>query len=429
MLTPRFGIRRRLAPPTSSQSFETSAPSMVRRTLAHFATPLFIFVAFGCSGQPDGNPSPAGGACSAEAASIRSTVFAVSCDGAGCHGSQSPAAGLDLIGKPLAELMGTSSALCSGWSIVVPGSPEKSFLYHKLTASTPACGERMPLAGHISDADAKCIADWITAMAPTGGCETCGGAECVAFASDAQHCGSCDNACPAGVACENGSCACAGGGISCAGSCVDPQSDASNCGGCGKACSVGASCVGGVCVCPESLDACGASCADLQSDPLHCGGCDRACGAQQVCLRGACTDGCGSLEQCGSSCVDTQSSVLNCGGCASACAPGLACDAGKCACRDGGELCGSSCVDTASDNENCGACGQACGAGEACVAGACQCAASGAVSFKTDVVPISGRRVHLGRLPHGSTSERGARARPEPGLWRARQRRDLTVRR
>jgi hypothetical protein len=362
---------------------------MLRRTLPHLAVPLLAFVTLSCAEAPQGAPDSAtNGACSADAESIRSAVFTQSCDGAGCHGSQSPAAGLDLIGEPLDQLKGTSSALCSGWSIVVPGSPEKSFLYHKLTASTPACGERMPLAGHISDVDAKCVADWITGMVTAGGCETCGGPDCVALASDAQHCGSCENACPAGVACENGSCVCAGGGLACAGSCIDPQSDPANCGGCGKACAVGASCSAGRCSCPDSLDACGASCAELQSDPLHCGACDHACEAQQVCLRGTCADGCGALEQCGSSCVDTQSSVLNCGGCDAACAPGLACDAGKCLCSGGGEPCGSSCVDTTRDDKNCGGCGQACGAGETCVAGACQCAASGSVSFKAEVAPI-----------------------------------------
>jgi hypothetical protein len=369
--------------------FESVDSNMLRRTLPHFATPLLAFVSLSCAEASEGAPdTTSNAACSAEAESIRSAVFAASCDGAGCHGSRSPAAGLDLMSRPLNELVGTSSALCSGWSIVVPGSPEKSFLYHKLTASTPACGERMPLAGHVSDADAKCVADWITGMASGGGCETCGGPECVALAADAQHCGSCENACPEGVACENGQCVCAGGGLACRGSCVDAQSDPANCGGCGKACSPGASCAGGVCACPDSLDACGASCADLQSDPLHCGGCERACGSEQVCLRGACADGCGSLEQCGSSCVDTQSSVLNCGGCGAACAPGLACESGECVCQGGGELCGSQCVDTSNDAENCGACGQACGAGEACSAGACRCAASSSVSFKADVAPI-----------------------------------------
>ncbi len=363
---------------------------MRKRQLADFALPLLAVISLNCSGETGetADPAPANVACSADAESIRSTVFAKSCAGAGCHGSEAPAAGLDLVSKPLDQLMGTSSALCSGWSIIVPGSPEKSFLYQKLTATMPACGEPMPLAGHLSDADTQCVADWIRGMGSGGGCETCGGTECVALASDALHCGSCDNACPAGVACQNGSCACAAGALACSGSCIDPLMDSANCGGCGKACSPGASCSNGACSCPESLDACNATCADLQSDPQHCGACDQACGAQQVCLRAQCANGCGTLQQCGNSCVDTQTSVLNCGGCEKACAPGLSCAAGQCACPGGGELCGASCVDTQTDDKNCGACAQACGAGEACIAGACQCASSGAVSFKGDIAPI-----------------------------------------
>jgi hypothetical protein len=357
------------------------------KSLGRVVVLLLTSFAFGCAGGATGDGGKPNQACTSDEASIRSTIFAASCAGAGCHGKESPAAGLNLIDMPLEQLKSTSSALCAGWSLVVPGSPEKSLLYQKLTAS-PVCGERMPLAGQLSDASIQCVADWIAGMATAGGCETCGGSECVALASDPEHCGDCASACPDGVACENGSCACAGGALACAGNCVDIAVDAANCGGCGKACSPGATCSGGVCSCPASLAACDATCVDLTSDPAHCGACNQACGAKQVCLTGACAAGCGTLEQCGASCVDTQTSVLNCGACNQACAPGLTCSAGKCLCPGGGEQCGTGCVDTQSDAKNCGACGQACGAGEACVAGICQCATSGSVSFKSDVAPL-----------------------------------------
>jgi len=330
---------------------------------------------------------PGSGTCMPTAASVQSDVFKASCDGAGCHGSQNPAAGLNLVDASLDKLMGTSSALCAGWSLIVPGSPEKSFLYQKLTATMPACGEAMPIGKHLSDASAQCVADWIKGMGAAGGCETCGGKDCVALASDAAHCGACDNACPAGVACENGACSCPAGARACSGSCVDVSRDVQNCGSCGNACGAGSSCEGGQCTCPSSLKACGATCADLQSDPKNCGTCGSACGAGQVCLTGKCAAGCGSLTQCGASCVDTQTSVLSCGGCDQACTAGLTCAGGKCGCSSG-ELCGTSCVDAKTDAANCGQCGVACGAGEACVAGACQCSGSGSVSFKNDVAPV-----------------------------------------
>jgi hypothetical protein len=284
--------------------------------------------------------------------------------------------------------MGKSSALCSGWSLIVPGSPEKSFLYQKLTASMPPCGDAMPLGSHLPAASAQCIADWIQGMATASGCEKCGGSECVALAADPLNCGACGNACPTGVACDNGACTCAGGTQACGGACVDTSTDAKNCGQCGNACAAGSSCVGGKCACPAGLAACGSSCVDTQSDAANCGKCGNACGANQVCLMGQCSAGCGSLKQCGSSCVDTQTSLLNCGTCDTACAPGQACAGGKCACANGGELCSGSCVDTKSDAKNCGSCGNACGPAEACVAGACACSAGAAVSFKNDVAPI-----------------------------------------
>lgn len=293
-----------------------------------------------------------------------------------------------MVDASASDLMGKSSALCSGWSLVVPGSPDKSFLYQKVTASAPACGDAMPLGAHLSADSAKCIADWISGMAVNGSCEKCGGTECVALASDPLHCGACNQACPAGVACESGACVCAGGGQACGGACVDVTNDVANCGACGNACPAGGACTAGKCACAAGLAACSPLCVDLQSDAKNCGKCGSACGTNQVCSGGKCLSGCGALTQCGTSCVDIQSSVLNCGSCGNACPSGLACSAGKCSCQNGAQLCGSSCADVKTDAKNCGKCGNACGAGEACVAGACQCAASSTVSFKKDVAPV-----------------------------------------
>jgi hypothetical protein len=357
---------------------------------------LFSNLALACSG--DGNPAPQSSptsvlsrdpaSCSADATSIQTTVFQTSCSGAGCHGASNPAAGLNLVDNSPDKLLGVSSSLCSGWSLVVPGSLDKSFLYQKLTAPQPTCGEPMPLGGHLDAASTQCIASWIAGLATAGSCETCGGTECVALASDVNHCGSCDNACPTGVACENGQCSCAGGARACSGTCVDVSTDPKNCGACNVACGSGSSCTAGKCSCAGGLSSCGAACADLSSDPQHCGSCGVACGAGQVCLKGQCSSGCGSLTQCGASCIDTQTSPLSCGACGTACASGQTCSGGKCACPSGGALCGGACVDLKTDAKNCGACGTACGAGEACVAGACACNASKSVSFKSDVAPI-----------------------------------------
>lgn len=359
-----------------------------------------------CTGSVEELPGRA--ACSPTAESIQATIFATSCAGVGCHGSDVPALGLDLGGSPEA-LVGRSSLACGGWALVVPGSPESSFLYEKVAAAQPACGEHMPLDGQLSDADLTCLRDWISSLSASG-CETCGGDACVSLASDPLNCGTCGHACAEGISCQNGACACPEGTSSCDGACVDVQSDPAHCGSCEIACSPGATCESGACSCPESLSACGGTCADLQSDPDHCGDCDTACNPSQVCLLGACSSGCGDLEQCGSSCVDTQTNVLNCGACGNVCPGGLPCVGGECRCPEAGQtLCGSACIDVTSDPNHCGGCGTVCGSGDSCVEGTCQCDADDTLSYAGDIEPwltaaCTGTGCHSGRRPQEGLS-------------------------
>jgi len=59
----------------------------------------------------------------------------------------------------------SNSHLCSGQAYVVPGHPESSLLFTKLTASPP-CGERMPLGGGaLPDAQIEMVRSWIAAGA------------------------------------------------------------------------------------------------------------------------------------------------------------------------------------------------------------------------------------------------------------------------
>jgi hypothetical protein len=83
----------------------------------------------------------------------------------------------------------------------------------------------------------------------SGGCaapnELCG-SDCVDTETDEDHCGECDNACPAAATCTNGECDCPGDQIPCGTECIDGQSDDENCGGCGHDCLTG-SCTNGLC--------------------------------------------------------------------------------------------------------------------------------------------------------------------------------------
>jgi hypothetical protein len=249
------------------------------------------------------------------------------------------------------RLVGTLSATCDK-TRVVPGSPESSFLFEKITSATPACGDRMPIGTELSAAEKGCIEQWIASLPPSdggagdGGCETCGGSGCVDLQTDAAHCGSCDKACPPG-----------------------------------------STCAGGACACGPTLTDCGGACVDTQSDPKHCNGCGDACPGGEVCNLGACSASCGTLTNCNGACVDTQTSATNCGSCGNTCGQGTTCQAGKCACPGGGEVCGGTCVDTQNDPSNCGSCGNTCAAGQTCSSGACACG-SASVSFAAAVQPI-----------------------------------------
>lgn len=66
-----------------------------------------------------------------------------------------------------AALVGQTSISrdCAGKSLVVPGKPEESLLYTKLTAKPP-CGARMPFGGGaLPDAQIEMVRSWIAAGA------------------------------------------------------------------------------------------------------------------------------------------------------------------------------------------------------------------------------------------------------------------------
>jgi cytochrome c peroxidase len=80
-----------------------------------------------------------------------------------------------------------------------------------------------------------------------GDLQVCDGA-CFNTQIDFLHCGSCDNECQTGMACEGGSCVpstCTLPAEPCGSACVDLANDPANCGSCGHTCTT--YCMGGVC--------------------------------------------------------------------------------------------------------------------------------------------------------------------------------------
>lgn len=226
------------------------------------------------------------------------------------------------------------------------------------------------------------------------------GASCVDTHSSNLHCGACDHPCATGEVCSNGTCSvqCTAGLSECTSggtdggqlrACVNLASDSANCGMCNNICPAGQRCSNGTCTvsCSQGTTDCTGTCRDLQSDNLHCGACDRACADGQVCSMGTCRVSCiGGTTDCAGACRDTSTDRLNCGACGHACLPGQVCSMGACTvtCTAGTTDCTGACRDLTTDRLNCGACGNTCAAGEACVSGTC------AVSCATGTTACAG---------------------------------------
>lgn len=156
----------------------------------------------------------------------------------------------------------------------------------------------------------------------SGASQLCLDGKCHDLLSDNAHCGVCEQPCPNGQLCSNGSCACATGTSPCGNTCTNTNFDPQNCGGCGQSCDGGLLCSGGSCTdrCVNSI-LCGDHCADLNNDRGNCGSCGQACPAGYSCDgTGNCALVCGAQETvCNEHCVDLKHNAANCGTCGHAC--------------------------------------------------------------------------------------------------------------
>jgi hypothetical protein len=235
-------------------------------------------------------------------------------------------------------------------------------------------------------------------MSAANGCE-------VNTASDNVNCGMCGRRCAAGQICAAGACTfnCPTGQTACSDGCFTLASSTQHCGRCENPCPARANatitCAAGACgfQCLAGFADCDMNAAngcetDTRTSAAHCGMCGRACSfanatatcAGGTCGLGACTMGFADCDMSAANGCETNlnTSVTACGMCGRACSIAngtAACAMGQCAvaaCNTGFADCDmnptNGCeTDTRASGTHCGMCGRACPAGQACQSGAC----------------------------------------------------------
>jgi hypothetical protein len=96
-------------------------------------------------------------------------IFTASCNSMQCHDATAPQGGLNLTAaSSYAELYDQPSGDCPATKLVKPGSPNESYLMHKLEGSGPCfVGTRMPKTMPALAADKlQTVRDWISSGAP-----------------------------------------------------------------------------------------------------------------------------------------------------------------------------------------------------------------------------------------------------------------------
>jgi hypothetical protein len=119
--------------------------------------------AAGCSSEDSGEPEAP---VEPRLSSIEQQIFQRSCAFSSCHGGEAPKKGLLLEGPTYTRLVNQPSAVVKDRVLVVPGKPEESYLYEKLTSSKPAEGDQMPdSSAPLSAAKLEAVRAWIAAGA------------------------------------------------------------------------------------------------------------------------------------------------------------------------------------------------------------------------------------------------------------------------
>ena len=107
-------------------------------------------------GMPDPDPTPT-------LTSIQENIFDTSCALSGCHAGANPPQGMNLsAGEAFGNIVGVPSQERPSLLRVDPGSPDDSYLVHKIQGNSDIVGQRMPLGGSpLSSDQINLIRTWI----------------------------------------------------------------------------------------------------------------------------------------------------------------------------------------------------------------------------------------------------------------------------
>jgi len=95
--------------------------------------------------------------------SVEDDLFAERCNDSICHGTERPAAGLDLVTPGIHERIVNARAATCGFEVLIePGDETGGFFVNKLTDNPPRCGLQMPIGGaDLSAAEIECVREWV----------------------------------------------------------------------------------------------------------------------------------------------------------------------------------------------------------------------------------------------------------------------------
>ena len=132
---------------------------MRRLTLPILSSLLLV----SCAGDLNNPGDFIGGAGGSTGATVE-LVLQTNCGNAGCHESDQPAAGLDLVSPNVASrtvAVTSGDPDCESEIVVIAGDPDESFMMKKILNMPGICGGQMPIGTILGAEDTEVIRQWI----------------------------------------------------------------------------------------------------------------------------------------------------------------------------------------------------------------------------------------------------------------------------